>query len=144
MRVLDIGCGLHKIPGAIGMDRNPKTAADVLHDLNQIPYPFADNAFDEVVGRHVKHVENVLGVMAELHRITRPGGLVKLLAPHTTNPDWAADPTHRTHLNSFSFRCFTDEEPPFPFYTNVRFKPRRVHVSVLNLWKYLGYSVTGM
>jgi SAM-dependent methyltransferase len=140
-RILDIGCGLHKLEGAIGLDMNPRTAADVLYDLNRVPYPFVDDAFDEVVGRHViEHVENVLGVMAELHRITRPGGIIRVLAPHYTNPDWPTDPTHRVHLNSFSFRCFTDEEPLFPFYTTVRLKPRRVHVTVLRLWKYLGWE----
>jgi predicted SAM-dependent methyltransferase len=52
-RILDIGCGTNKVAGAIGMDFNPKTAADVIHDLDDLPYPFADNSFDEVIGRHV-------------------------------------------------------------------------------------------
>ncbi len=30
-RALDIGCGTNKIPGAIGMDVNPRSAADVIH-----------------------------------------------------------------------------------------------------------------
>jgi SAM-dependent methyltransferase len=141
MRILDIGCGLHKVAGAIGMDLNPRTAADVIYNLNVIPYPFLDNSFDEVVGQHViEHVENLLGVVAEIHRITRPGGIVKFLTPHYTNPDWATDPTHRTHLNSFSFRCFTDADPSFPFYTDVKLETRRIHVSVLNLWKALGFQ----
>src|SRR6185295_4186163 len=52
-RVLDIGCGANKVAGAIGMDVNPRTAADVIHDLDDLPYPFADDEFDEVIGRHV-------------------------------------------------------------------------------------------
>src|SRR6185369_7146789 len=81
-RVLDIGCGANKVAGAIGMDVNPRTAADVIHDLDDLPYPFADDSFDEVIGRHViEHVSNPLAVMCELHRITRAGGIVKLLAP---------------------------------------------------------------
>jgi len=32
-RILDVGCGPSKYPGAIGVDVNPKTAADVLCDL---------------------------------------------------------------------------------------------------------------
>jgi SAM-dependent methyltransferase len=141
MRILDIGCGLHKVPGAIGMDINPRTAADVLHDLNAVPYPFLDNSFDQVYGQHViEHVADLLGVVTEVHRITKPGGIIKFLAPHYTNPDWPTDPTHRTHLNSFSFRCFTDPNAPFPFYTDVKLKTRRIHVSVLNLWKAFGFQ----
>ena len=141
-RVLDIGCGTNKIVGAIGMDMNPRTAADLIHDLNDLPYPFADNEFDEVIGRHViEHVREPMAVMCELHRITRCGGVVKLVAPHWTNPDFATDLTHRNHLNSYSFRNFTNEKAVFPFYTDVRFKQRLCRVTLANLWKFLGIEV---
>ena len=32
LKILDIGCGKHKTPGAVGMDSNPRSDADVLHD----------------------------------------------------------------------------------------------------------------
>ena len=32
-RTLDVGCGINKSPGAIGIDRNPDSHADVLCDL---------------------------------------------------------------------------------------------------------------
>lgn len=139
LRVLDIGCGANKVPGAVGMDMNPRTAADVIHDLDHLPYPFADNEFDQVIGRHViEHVQNPMAVMGELHRITRPGGIVKLLAPHWTNPDFATDLTHRNHLNSYSFRNLTDEGAVFDFYTEVRFRQKLVRVTLLNLWRLTG------
>lgn len=140
-RVLDIGCGVNKTPGAVGMDVNPRTHADVIHDLDQLPYPFGDDEFDEVIGRHViEHVREPMAVMAELHRITRPGGLIKLVAPHWTNPDFATDLTHRNHLNSYSFRNLVEDRAVFPFYTDVRFKQRKAQISVLNLWKVMGFE----
>ena len=33
-RTLDVGCGINKYPGAIGIDRNPASRADVLCDLD--------------------------------------------------------------------------------------------------------------
>lgn len=141
-RVLDIGCGANKVPGAVGMDINPRTAADVIHDLDDLPYPFTDNQFDEVIGRHViEHVKDPMAVMCELHRITRNGGVVKLVAPHWTNPDFATDLTHRNHLNSYSFRNLTDERAVFPFYTDVRFRQLRTRVTLLNLWKLTGLEL---
>jgi SAM-dependent methyltransferase len=141
-RVLDIGCGANKTPGAVGMDINPRTAADVIHDLDDLPYPFADDEFDEVIGRHViEHVRDPMAVMCELHRITRGGGIVKLVTPHWTNPDFATDLTHRNHLNSYSFRNLTDDRAVFPFYTDVRFIQRRARVTVLNLWKLTGLEL---
>jgi SAM-dependent methyltransferase len=138
-RVLDIGCGANKVAGAIGMDVNTRSAADVIHDLDDLPYPFADDEFDEVIGRHViEHVHDPMAVMCELHRITRRGGIVKLVAPHWTNPDFATDLAHRNHLNSYSFRNLTDERAVFHFYTDVRFRQRRVRVTLVNLWKLTG------
>jgi SAM-dependent methyltransferase len=140
--VLDIGCGANKVPGAVGMDINPRTAADVIHDLDDLPYPFPDGQFDEVIGRHViEHVKDPMAVMCELHRITRNGGVVKLVAPHWTNPDFATDLTHRNHLNSYSFRNLTEERAVFPFYTDVRFRQLRTRVTLLNLWKLTGLEL---
>jgi SAM-dependent methyltransferase len=141
-RVLDIGCGTNKVAGAIGMDVNPRTTADVIHDLDDLPYPFADDQFDEVIGRHViEHVREPMAVMCELHRITRNGGIVKLVAPHWTNPDFATDLTHRNHLNSYSFRNLTDDRAVFPFYTDVRFRQLKTRVTLLNLWKLTGLEL---
>jgi len=138
-KILDVGCGQHKYPGAIGLDSNPKTAADVIHDLGVVPYPFPDNEFDEVIGTHVvEHVPDVMAFISELHRITKPGGRLKLLTPHYTNPDWPADLTHRNHLNSYSFQYFIPERKLFPSYTDLVLKPIRTYVTLLNLWRYLG------
>jgi len=138
-KILDVGCGRNKTPGAIGMDANPKTHADVIHDLGNVPYPFGDDEFDEIVSFHViEHVPDVMAFVTELHRIAKPGGRIKIVAPHYSNPDWATDPTHRNHLNSYSFNCFIDDRQLFPFYTEVRLKPIRTYVSPANLWRSLG------
>lgn len=138
-KILDVGCGWNKTPGAVGMDSNPKTHADVIHDLGVIPYPFADDEFDEIVCRHViEHVPDVMALVSELHRITRPGGRITIVTPHYSNPDWPTDPTHRNHFNSYSLNCFIDDRQLFPFYTEVRLRPQRIYVSLANLWRALG------
>jgi len=76
--------------------------------------------------------------VTELHRITKPGGLIKIVTPHYSNPDWPTDPTHRNHFNSYSFTCFMPERTPFPFYTTVELRPLRTYVSLANLWRVLG------
>lgn len=139
MKILDVGCGTNKQAGAIGLDNNPRTAADVIHDLGEVPYPFDDDEFDEIISRHaVEHVPDVMAFITELYRITKNGGRIKLVTPHYTNPDWATDPTHRNHFNSFSFNAFMPERRVFDFYTDVKLKPLHTYVSLLNLWKALG------
>ena len=141
-RVLDVGCGWNKTAGAIGMDANPKTHADVIHDLGSVPYPFPNSDFDEIVCRHVaEHVPDVMSFVAELHRIARPGAHIKITTPHYSNPDWATDPTHRNHFNSYSFNCFIDDRKLFPFYTDVRLRPVRTYVSLANLWRAIDLEI---
>ncbi len=138
-KILDVGCGWNKTPGAIGIDANTKTHADVIHDLGSIPYPFSDNEFDRIICTHVaEHVPDVMAFVAELYRIAKPGGRIEIKTPHYSNPDWATDPTHRNHFNSYSFNCFVDERQLFPFYTEVKLKPVRTYVSLANLWRALG------
>jgi ubiquinone/menaquinone biosynthesis C-methylase UbiE len=138
-KILDVGCGVNKHPGAIGIDFNSRTHADVIHDLGVVPYPFEDNEFDEIVSNHVvEHVPDVMAFISELHRITKPDGRIRLITPHYSNPDWPTDPTHRNHFNSYSFNCFMQDRRLFPFYTDVELKPIRVYVTLANLWRAIG------
>src|SRR5947209_3062339 len=92
---LDLGCGPHPRPGHYGVDRVALPGVDVVADLNE---PFADLPDDcaaEVYTRHtLEHVEKLLDLLAEIHRITRPGGRVEVIVPHFSNPYGYSDPTH--------------------------------------------------
>ncbi|MEW6362528.1 MAG: class I SAM-dependent methyltransferase [Pyrinomonadaceae bacterium] len=139
MKILDVGCGINKYEGAIGLDSNPNTSADVIHDLGEFPYPFPDNEFDLIVARHVvEHVPDVMSFISELYRITKPHGRIHILTPHYTNPDWPNDPTHKNHINSYTFNTFIAGRKVFEFYSKVELKPIRTYVSLLSLWRYLG------
>lgn len=139
--VLDVGCGINKYPGSIGLDRNPHTAADVLADLDHFPFPFADNSFREIRAIHViEHVSNVIGFMEECHRLLAPGGRVFIVTPHYTDFSSFCDPTHRWHLNSFSLRYFGEDNAGYGYYSQARFREISTRVKLLSLWKYLGYE----
>ena len=118
MRILDVGCGIHKQPGSIGIDRNPASRADVLADLDRFPYPFADSSFDRLTAIHViEHVDDVIRAMEEFHRLVRAGGTVRIETPHYTDFSSFCDPTHKSHLNSFSFRYFGENHGGFGYYS---------------------------
>jgi len=45
---LNLGCGDDYKDGYVNLDWNKNARADLYHNLNQIPYPFPDNTFDEI------------------------------------------------------------------------------------------------
>ncbi|HET8550213.1 MAG TPA: class I SAM-dependent methyltransferase [Bryobacteraceae bacterium] len=139
--ILDVGCGINKYPGAIGIDRNTASRADVVCDLDRFPWPLRDETFDEVRAVHViEHVADVIRTMEEFWRLLRPGGSVYIATPHYTDFSSFCDPTHRWHLNSFSLRYFGENHGGFGYYSQARFGEESVHVRLLALWRWLGFE----
>lgn len=129
-RVLDVGCGSAKYPGAVGIDISPDTDADVVHDLDVFPYPFDDASFDQVLMQDVlEHVAEPIKVIDELHRICRPGARIQLRTPHFSSLLAYSDPTHRHYFSAEAIRTLA--QPRFAHYTSVRL--RVVHVTI-DLW----------
>lgn len=123
-KTLHIGAGRKKIVGAVTLDINPRHNPNVVWDLNDFPYPFADSEFDLVVCEHViEHLREVISVMEELHRVTAPGGRVIVRVPHFSSLNFNTDPTH---IHAFSSRSFDYLCIGTPFerydYSTVRFR----------------------
>ena len=141
MRVLDVGCGINKKPGAIGVDRNPASRADVMADLDRFPYPFRDSSFDALQAVHViEQSSDVIRSMEEFHRLVRAAARCLIVTPHYTDFSSFCDPTHRWHLNSFSMRYFGKDHGGFGYYSPVRFAESSVRVKLLALWRWLGFE----
>ncbi len=139
--VLDVGCGVNKYPGAIGIDRNSNTRADVVADLDRFSFPFRDSTFGEIRAIHViEHVADVIHTIEEFHRLAAPRGRVVIVTPHYTDFSSFCDPTHRWHLNSFSLRYFGEDHGGFGYYSNARFREISTRVKLLAFWRYLGFE----
>jgi SAM-dependent methyltransferase len=109
-RILELGCGANKTPGAVGVDRVAGPGVDVVHDLRSCPWPFPDDTFDEVRLSHIlEHLDDVLRVMEEIHRISRPGAQVLIWTPHYSSMNSWTDPTHCLHMGFHSMDLFTKE-----------------------------------
>lgn len=139
--ILDVGCGINKYPGAIGIDRNCNTHADVIADLDSFPFPFKDASFAEIRAIHViEHVSDVIRTMEEFHRLLAPGGRVLIVTPHYTDFSSFCDPSHRWHLNSFSLRYFGEDHGGFGYYSRARFREISTRLRLLAFWRYLGFE----
>ena len=139
--ILDVGCGVKKYPGSIGIDKNPDTNADIVCDLDVFPWPIEPASFDEVRLIHViEHVADVVKTVEECHRVLRPGGRIVIETPHYTDFSSFCDPTHRWHLNSFSFRYFGEEHGGFGYYSRCRLREVSARVRLLAFWRWLGFE----
>lgn len=126
---LDLGCGNNKRPGATGVDFNERTDADIIHNLNEFPYPMQNNSYDEIyMDNTLEHLTNVMAVMEEVYRICKPGGMVKIMVPYFRSVYAFIDPTH---LHFFTVNSFAYFDPDNPIceryaYTEARFKVESV------------------
>lgn len=102
---LDLGCGPYgKIDGAIGVDINAAPHVDVVHDLDDYPYPFEDNQFSHIEMSHIiEHIQNPARAMEEIHRIARPDAQIRIVTPHYTSQLSYGDLTHYHHFGYITF-----------------------------------------
>lgn len=124
LQVLDVGCGRDKLPGAIGIDANPRSDADIIHDLDQTPWPIESDSVGHVRAQDVlEHVTDFFGVMAEIHRVCVDGATVDVRMPFMSSLNFATDPTHRRAGTSGTFDYFDESKPLGQYrYSDVQFE----------------------
>lgn len=95
---LNLGCGDDYRSDWFNVDIDPAVDPDIVHDLNEYPWPFADDEFQHVEARHVlEHVADPQQALTEIARILRPTGSLLWVYPigHTR----FEDPTHKHYWN---------------------------------------------
>ena len=98
-------------------DLNTDHAPDVVHDLNVLPWPWADDSFDEI---HAYNVLEHLGTQGEFRaffaqfdemwRILKPGGYVCGISVDYYSPHLWADPGHTRAITRHMLQSFLSRE----------------------------------
>jgi len=126
---LDIGCGISKKVGFIGVDKLLLPGVDIRHDLNTFPYPFKDKSIDEIwMDQTLEHLSDPVRVIEELYRICKNGALITVGVPYFRSFYSVIDPTHKNFFSTYWFNYF---DPSHPFcqryqYSQVRFKIKNI------------------
>lgn len=139
---LNLGCGGNLLPGYLNVDKfgNP----DVRHDLEVLPWPWADDSFEEVALTHVlehlgESTATFLGIVKELYRVCKPGAVVRIVVPHPRHDDFLNDPTHIRAVTPDMFLLFSKKQnhkwlsegysnSPLALYLDVDFELRTVNM----------------
>ena len=107
---LNVGCGAFRKKGFLNVDISDKLNPDLIHDLDQMPYPFPDNAFEHIEADHVlEHLSDPFKAMEEWHRILKNGGSLIVRVPH-----FSRGFTHADHKRGF--------DVSFPYYFKKTFQ----------------------
>lgn len=124
-RILNLGSGRKRRDDAVNVDCTERVHPDVVHDLDQRPWPFPDDRFDGVYAHDVvEHLVDVLATMEEIHRVCGDGAFVEITVPHFSCANAFTDPTHRHFFSQSTFDYF-DPHHDFGFYSDARFEVER-------------------
>lgn len=141
MKILDLGYGRKKRERTIGIDISRETDADIIHDLNVFPYPFSDNEFDYIYADNIiEHLESVVKVMEELHRITKHGSTIKIIVPFFRSIYAYIDPTHK---HFFTVRSFDYFDPEKKFNQLYKYSPCFFKVEKILFDESMGHGLAG-
>lgn len=122
MRELLLGCGNNRIKrlsikeenpefqNLVTLDIDPSTKPDVVWNLDNLPYPFQDEEFDEIHAYEVLEHTGTQGdykfffeQFNELYRILKNKGKLYITVPYWQSIWALGDPGHRRVFNEGSF-----------------------------------------
>jgi len=128
MGILNLGAGNKILAEAVNHDLHKhRPEIDVAHDLNILPWPWADNSFDQIVASAVfEHLEiDMVVTLNECHRLLRPDGVLWLKLPLWDADRAHDDPTHRWYFTVRSLDQFVPETKrgrQYGFYTPLKWR----------------------
>jgi hypothetical protein len=135
LRVLNLGAGHAIIGHALNVDvARHRPEIDLVVDLNETPWPWDDDSWDQVVAKAVfEHLKLTLfESMEELWRIVAPGGFAEIKLPYWNAEVSYDDPSHRYQVGLGVFDQFdpsTDRGRYYCFYTRHKWRKRRVFLN---------------
>jgi SAM-dependent methyltransferase len=135
---LNLGSGGIPCEGYVNVDKSASAPkVDIVHDLDQYPWPFGTEAVDEVLMSHcLEHLIDHNRAMKEIHRILKKGGIARITVPHFTWQFAFHDPTHRHFFGYNTFFYYARDCGYFDF----RFsscKSRITFGKTYSLWNYI-------
>ena len=110
---LDLGCGSNKQKGFIGVDFSSRP--DVISDFES-SLPFSSSSIEFIwCDQTLEHVQNLIPLMNECHRILSPGSHMWIGVPRFPEPESVIDPTHVRFFVPGTFDYFCSPSAKFDY-----------------------------
>jgi hypothetical protein len=111
---LELGCGTVPTAGYVHHDRRRHAPhVDIVHDLNELPWPWGDESCEEILGLDVFEHLHLMPEqwLRECYRILTAGGVLQLRVPVFGSPWHVIDPTHVRGFDPLNFDYFIRMRP---------------------------------
>lgn len=148
---LNLGCGASRIAGFLNVDSEAACKPDMVCNLEQTPWPWADNSVETIAMVHVlEHLgrdpQVYLNIIKELWRVCADGAAVHLVVPHHRHDNFFSDPTHVRPVTSMGLTLFDKVQcqawqaggfsnTPLALYTGVDFVIDELHYDLEPQWQ---------
>ena len=120
--ILNLGSGSKVAADEIGVDILPEPGVGVVCNLDRYPLPFRTASVDRIRTHHcLEHLRDLVGVMEEVHRVLKAGGVLEVVVPHFGHIGFWRDPTHTRPFTYGTFDYFVRGKKPVA-YTPVEFE----------------------
>jgi len=102
--IINLGCGNKKYIEAVNVDICG--SPDMKVDLSLFPWPWEDNSIDGIFASHIiEHFASQECFILECHRILKPGGFLRIAAPHSS---CVTSIGHIGHYRTYCYGAFHD------------------------------------
>ena len=120
--ILNFGSGSDVAADEFGVDIIPNLGVSVICDFEHTYLPFRSASVDRIRTNHcLEHLDNIVGLMEEMHRILKPNGELDIVVPHFGAIGFWRDPTHKRPFTYCTFDYFVRGRKPVA-YTPVEFE----------------------
>ena len=139
---INLGCGKDYIDGWINVDFYDDSKCDVVHDLEEFPWPWENDSVSEI---RIIHTLEHLGadwkiyikILQEMYRICEDDAKIEVHVPSPWHWNFTADPSHVRPIIPDTFNLFNKEfcqqridvegsETPFAMIYDVDLRPHNV------------------
>lgn len=136
---IDLGGGNNKQPGYVNIDCRDLPAVDIVHDLEEFPWPLPDECACFIMASHLlEHINPAKGTflkfMAEVWRVLKPGCEFMFAVPYAGSPGYYQDPTHVNPCTEKTWAYFDPLEAGGHLYSIYEPAPFEIKMSSWNMY----------